>query len=107
MLAKDLAEISDIERIFGLKVLAIGIKRGKSVLEHLRDRQGVNVRPQLGLGIHLGPGLKLEGLDHGRLDQGGDDLELVVLERNVDHCWSGERVELTGSPADEEAEGER
>jgi len=84
VLAVNLAQIGNVESVLGLGVLALGIKGGETGVQHLIDGQGVNLG-QLSLARHVGLDTGLEDLDQGGLDQGGDDLELVLLERNVDH----------------------
>lgn len=93
MLAINFSQIGDIERILGLCVIALGNKRSQTSLEHLGDGKGLDLG-QVGRGasdLHLGTNTGLQGLDQGRLNQSRDDLEeLVMLERDVDHCSGGE-----------------
>lgn len=94
VLAKNFAQIGDIERILSLCVIACGNKRSQTSLEHLGDGHGLDLR-QVGGGVsdlHLGTNTSLQGFDQGRLNQSRDDLEeLVMLERDVDHCRGGGR----------------
>lgn len=90
VLAVDLTKIGNVEGIVSLGILHLGVKRGQTGLEHLVDGEGVD----LGEGDiqgHLGLDAGLEDLDQGWLDQGGNDLELVLLQGNIDHRLDNRR----------------
>lgn len=91
MLTVDLTKIGNVEGVVSFGILHLGVKRGQTGLEHLVDGEGVD----LGEGDiqgHLGLDAGLEDLDQGRLDQGGDDLELVLLQGNINHRLDKRRV---------------
>lgn len=83
VLAVNLAKIGDVESVLGLGIVRLGVERGQAGVQHLVDGEGVDLGQSSEL--HVGLDTGLQDLDQGGLDQGGDDLELVLLERNIDH----------------------